>query len=105
MNKDFKKWHGIKENLDGRKSEIFFHEREIWWCALGVNIGFEQDGHGETFERPAIVLKKFNLDACLIIPLTAKAKEGTYYFPVGQVDGREATAVLSQVRFVDRRRF
>ncbi len=104
MNKDFKKWHGIKENLDVRKSEVFFHEREVWWCSLGVNIGFEQDGTGKDFQRPVVIIKKFNLDACLIVPLTTTKKKGKYYFVVGEVDGREATAILSQVRFIDRKR-
>ncbi|MBI4158282.1 MAG: type II toxin-antitoxin system PemK/MazF family toxin [Candidatus Yanofskybacteria bacterium] len=103
-NKDFKKWHGIKENLDGRKSEVFFHEREIWWCSLGVNIGFEQDGTGKDFQRPIVIIKKFNLDACLAVPLTTTQKKGKYYFKVGEVDGREATAVFSQVRFINRKR-
>ena len=26
---------------------IFFREKEVWWIALGVNIGFEQDGKGK----------------------------------------------------------
>ena len=104
MDKDFKKWHGIKENLDGRKSEVFFHEREIWWCSLGVNIGFEQDGTGKDFQRPVVIIKKFNLDACLAVPLTTTTKKGKYYFSVGKEDDRDATAVLSQVRFIDRKR-
>lgn len=29
---------------------------------------------------------------------------GKYYFSVGNITGREAVAVLSQIRFVDRRR-
>ena len=56
-----------------------FHEREVWWCSLGANIGFEQDGGGEDFERPVVILKKFNLDACLIVPLTARPKKGIGY--------------------------
>ena len=104
MDKDFKKWHGIKENLDNRKSEVFFHEREVWWCSLGVNIGFEQDGTGKDFQRPVVIIKKFNLDACLVVPLTTTKKKGKYYFVVGKVHDKEATAVLSQVRFIDRKR-
>ena len=51
-----------------------------------------------------MILTKFNLDACLAVPLTSRVKKGKYYFPVGDVDGRDATAVLSQIRFVDRKR-
>ena len=51
-----------------------------------------------------VILKKFNLDACLIVPLTARPKKGKYYLPIGRIEQRDAVAVLSQVRFIDRRR-
>lgn len=104
MKKDFWKWHKKKEEIDNTKGTALFHEREIWWCALGTNIGFEQDGSGELFTRPMVILSKFNLDACLVVPLTAKLKKGKYYFPIGNASGRDAVAVLSQLRFVDRKR-
>ena len=43
MIKDFQKWHNKKEILHGAISRVFFHEREVWWRSLGVNIGFEQN--------------------------------------------------------------
>ena len=104
MQKDFTQWNTKKIHLNEVKGTALFHEREVWWCSLGVNIGYEQDGESELFTRPVIVFKKFNLDACLVIPLTTKEKKGTYYFSIGDVSGRSATAVLSQLRFVDRKR-
>ena len=105
MNKAFKKWHGIKENLDGRKSEVFFHEREIWWCSLGLNIGFEQDGNGPEFQRPVVILKKFNNDVCWVLPITTKPKTGKYYFPIDLGDNIQRRVILSQLRLVDGKRF
>jgi len=104
MKKDFWKWHTTKGQLNESRGSALFHEREVWWCALGVNIGFEQDGSSELFTRPVVILSKFNLDACLVVPLTAKPKKGKYYYPIGDVSGRDAVAVLSQIRFVDRKR-
>lgn len=104
MKKDFQKWHNQKEQLNEIKGTALFHEREVWWCALGANIGFEQDGRSELFTRPVVILSKFNLDACLVVPLTAKPKKGKYYFSVGNISGRDSVAILSQVRFVDRKR-
>ena len=104
MKKDFWKWHTEKEKINETKGTALFHEREVWWCALGANIGYEQDGSSKLFTRPVVILSKFNLDACLIVPLTAKPKKGAYYFPIGNISGRDAVAVLSQVRFVDRKR-
>ena len=105
MKKDFRRWTTKKEALNDADGTALFHEREVWWCALGANIGFEQDGSSELFTRPVVILSKFNLDACLVVPLTAKLKKGKYYFSVGNISGRDAVAVLSQVRFIDRKRF
>lgn len=102
--KDFLNWFRVKRGAHEVVGTALFHEREIWWCMLGANVGYEIDGRGETFERPTIIVKKFNLDTCLIVPLTAKLKTGKYYFPVGDASGRESVAVLSQLRLIDRRR-
>ncbi len=104
MKKDFWRWHTKKEEINNTKGTALFHEREVWWCTLGTNVGYEQDGGSELFTRPVVILSKFNLDTCLIVPLTARPKEGKYYFSVGAVSGRDAVAVLSQIRFVDRKR-
>ena len=104
MQKDFTTWANKKSVINDKTGTALFHEREVWWCVLGINIGYEQDGGQEDFGRPVIIIKKFNLDACLIVPLTTKSKSGKYYLPVGSISGREAVAVLSQVRFIDRKR-
>ncbi|MBI2096022.1 MAG: type II toxin-antitoxin system PemK/MazF family toxin [Candidatus Taylorbacteria bacterium] len=104
MQKDFSKWLVLKKSIHEVVGTALFHEREIWWCMLGANVGFEIDGGGEDFERPVIIVKKFNLDTCIVIPLTAKPKTGKYYFSVDIVDGRNAVAVLSQIRLIDRKR-
>ncbi len=104
MKKDFSKWFSIKKETNEIESKTFFNEREVWWCKLGANVEFEIDGRGDTYERPVVIVKKFNLDTCIIIPLTAKPKKGKYYFPMGLVNGRDAIAVLSQLRLIDRKR-
>lgn len=104
MEKDFKRWTEDKIRLNDSPESSLFQEREIWWCTLGANVGTEQDGSPKRFERPVIIVKKFNLESCLIIPLTGRLKVGRYYFPLGVVADREATAILSQIRFVDQKR-
>ena len=37
------------KNIDQAHGVVYFHEREIWFCYLGVNIGSEQDGTRKTF--------------------------------------------------------
>lgn len=104
MEKDFSKWFVLKKVAHETTGTALFHEREIWWCKLGANVGFEMDGHGKDFERPVVIIKKFNLDTCIVISLTSKPKVGKYYFPMGVVQERDAKAVLSQIRLIDRKR-
>ena len=44
MKKDFEKWHKKKTDIDNSSKRLFFHEREVWFCSIGMNIGYEQDG-------------------------------------------------------------
>ena len=74
MEKDFWKWHGKKENIHDEGHRVFFHEREIWFCHLGANIGFEEDGKGENFGRPVVVFRKFNNEVFWGVPLTTRTK-------------------------------
>lgn len=104
MQKDFRKWHDKKSEVDAVEKRPFFHEREIWCCALGINVGFEQDGGGEDFLRPIIIFKKFNNEIFWAIPLTHTQKNTKYYFQFTFGDNISSVAILSQIRLVDARR-
>ena len=41
MKKDFDKWNVNKKSINNRRDCPFYHERDIRWCNLGVNVGFE----------------------------------------------------------------
>ncbi|MGH8656230.1 MAG: type II toxin-antitoxin system PemK/MazF family toxin [Gammaproteobacteria bacterium] len=83
---------------------MFFHNREVWWCALGANLGDEQDGKGKSFICPIIVLRKFTKTIFWALPLTTKRKTGTYYYRLSSIGGKEATVTLNQLRLIDARR-
>lgn len=103
MIKPFDQWNELKKNLQQQHQRVFFHEREIWWCSLGINLGSEQDGRNDTFERPVLVVKKFNQDIFLGLPLTTASKEGKYYYGTTHED-RQYSVVLSQMRLLDKKR-
>lgn len=87
MNKDFWFWHEEKSWIDEHKERpLFFHEREVWFCALGINIGHEQNGVAKKFLRPMVVIKKLNRKSCLAIPLTTKIKDRQYKKELQTVD-------------------
>ena len=102
--KDFDGWNEVKKKVQDQEDRIFFHEREVWWCSFGINVGHEQDGKGKDFRRPAIVFKKFNHQVFWAIPLTTRKKVGKYYFPITMKDGVFRNAVLSQLRLIDSKR-
>jgi mRNA-degrading endonuclease toxin of MazEF toxin-antitoxin module len=105
MQKDFKVWTPEKERLNNNEnSRPGFHEREIWYCHLGENIGFEQDGKGDQFLRPIIILRKFNNEILWAIPLTSTIKKSPYYFVVSLKNNTKSSAILSQIRLIDAKR-
>lgn len=100
MEKDFDQWNEVKKRTDAEQPRLYT-VREIWWCRFGVNIGTEQNGDEEKFLRPALILRGFGADACLIVPLTTSTRKHPLRIAMGLVDGREARANLSQTRVVD----
>jgi len=100
MKKDFDKWNEHKKTIDSINTDLYFYERDIWWCSLGINVGFEQDGKNEYFTRPVLVLKKFSKDVFIGVPLSTSNKEGRYYFKFNFQE-QKSNALLSQVRLFD----
>ena len=104
MKKDFDIWNINKKRIDNRKVSPFCHERELWWCTFGINIGFEQDGAGPEYHRPALILKGLSRHTSLVIPLTTSRKEHGMRPSVGLVENKPARALLSQMRVIDTKR-
>lgn len=102
--KDFNLWHKRKNEINNSNKNVFYHEREVWWCSLGLNIGFEQDGKGEDFSRPVLIIKGFSKNVFLCVPLTTRNKEGKHYHSINLKDGVERKVILSQLRLVDSKR-
>ena len=104
IQKDFNNWNIKKTNLDTIEVRPFFHVGEVWYCYLGVNVGYEQDGKGDDFLRPVVILKKFG-DTFWGIPLTRTIRpEKPYLYQFSFTEGIVSNAVLSQIRLIDARR-
>ncbi len=106
MKKDFDIWNTKKIRINDIDVVAlpFFHEREVWFVSLGANVGYEQDGTGPVFQRPIVIVRKFNNEIFWGIPLSKTEKRGQYYFPFSFVPGVESVALLSQIRLIDGRR-
>ena len=104
MIKDFEVWNKQKKKIHEYEGHKLYHEREVWWCSLGINVGFEQDGTGKDGERPVLILKGFSAKVCLIVPLTTSMKNNPYHIDLGLLQGRRSFAIISQIRLIDTRR-
>jgi mRNA interferase MazF len=80
MIENLDKWNGVKKQLSKKEKLISFKDRDIFYMNMGENLGFEQNGKGESFVRPVIIFKKFNKSMFLGIPISSQVKEGSYFF-------------------------
>ena len=101
--KDFDKWNAYQKTLDKQEFDGFCREREVWWCALGVNIGSEQDGKNDLFERPVLIIKKIRKDLLRIIPLTSKIDDHDDRI-TATIAGERSQILLSQARTISSKR-
>ncbi|OGY86635.1 MAG: hypothetical protein A2233_04320 [Candidatus Kerfeldbacteria bacterium RIFOXYA2_FULL_38_24] len=101
----FSTWNRLKFkiHISCEKNIVYFKEREIWWCALGKNIGYEQNGKNEKFERPVLILKKFNKNLLWALPLTSKQKNNRFYYKIDYAE-RSYVIILSQIRTISSKR-
>lgn len=104
--KDFDGWHPIKKDIDSQAQIPTVRTREIWWCSIGVNIGVEQDGKNDLYERPVLIVRKFNHRHFMGVPLTTQLKDypfrhNIFYRNPAEGRVREGQALLSQMRSYD----
>jgi mRNA interferase MazF len=71
---------------------------------LGQNVGHEENGKNEHFERPGIVLKRLDRNLFLGIPLTSKNRNQYYKLLVGRNGSISQYAIWTQIRVLSTRR-
>lgn len=107
MESQYNNWNEIKISIEYENIIVGFKERDIFYMNMGKNIGFEQDGKGENFVRPVVIIKGFNKNMFFGIPLSTKMKEGKFYykFQFQKKDELvENIALLSQMRLFSTKR-
>src|SRR6202165_5229556 len=107
MEKDFDRWNELKKRLadDVSPPPAFPKSGEVWMCTLGKNLGREQNGGSQDFSRPVLVIKKFNNEIFLVVPLSTKQKPLDFYFNYNDPSGAPVAAVLAQLGLVSINRF
>lgn len=104
--KDYKKWMGVKarlqENAVNEDYRNSYREGDIYWVSIGENVGYEEDGKGELYLRPVLVLSGRTKTLFLGVPLSSKQKYGKWYyqFSLPRQDF-PSTAMLNQAQTID----
>jgi len=77
---NYDKWNKIKKDISKENTIVGYKNRDIFYMKMGVNIGFEQNGKGEDFVRPVVIIKGFNENMFFGVPLSTKIKDGKFYY-------------------------
>ncbi len=104
--KKYDSWIKFKEILDSLSIKLPFYEKEIWWISFGINIGIEINGKGEYFERPAIIIKKFNISHLWVLPISRvdSPRHGIHISIKHNLLELNSVIVLSQLQTVSNER-
>ena len=105
---NFDKWNEVKKRIHLAERNVGFKEREIFWTRVGYNVGSEEYGKGNEFQRPVIVIKKITKELFFGIPLSTILKEGSYFhvfsYTTSKGEEKRVCAMLLQLRVFDKRR-
>ncbi|MBQ3293161.1 type II toxin-antitoxin system PemK/MazF family toxin [Candidatus Saccharibacteria bacterium] len=99
MENDFSEWMVVKDKLHKGGAVTKFSEGQIWWAALGKNVGVEINGKHDDYSRPVVIFKKLSHLCFLAIPLTSQPHTGTWYAEFN-FRGKQEYAILSQIRMM-----
>ena len=103
MLEKFKQWMWQKISIHQKEKNPFYKEREIWWSQFGQNIGDEENGKGQNFMRPVIIVRKYNKNLALVLPTSSKVKNNPYYYKINYKN-TDYSVLLSQSRTIDTKR-
>jgi len=101
----FVAWNKVKVFVHFSERKVYPKTREIWWAALGQNIGVEINGKNDNFERPVLVIKVFNSLSVLVAPISSKVNNDKNCIKFMNIDGKENIINMSQIRSMSTKRF
>jgi len=102
--KQYDKWNEIKKKIDAKIKKIVTpKEREVYWASIGENIGNEQNGKGDIFSRPVLIIKRFSKSMFFGVPLSTQIKEGTFFYNFTFLE-KKSNALIVQGRLFDSKR-
>jgi mRNA interferase MazF len=103
MSRNYDDWNKYKKHLEKSAKQQIFNTGQVWWCAVGVNIGREEDGKNAHFERPILIFRKFGPETFLGLPLSTSHKDGIFYSSF-MLNDSKSSVLLSQARILSQHR-
>ena len=104
----FDEWNKVKKIIHSKENIVGYKEREIFWIRLGKNVGSEEFGKGDEYQRPVVIVKKLTNNLFFAIPLTSKIKNGSYFYTFTFKTKKNKiltnTAMILQLRTFDKKR-
>lgn len=70
---------------------------EVWWVAVGENVGIEINGKSKYFSRPVLIFKKLSHLGFMGIPLSTQKHNGSWYVNF-EFQDKNICAALSQAK-------
>ncbi|MBQ6127181.1 type II toxin-antitoxin system PemK/MazF family toxin [Candidatus Saccharibacteria bacterium] len=70
---------------------------EIWWLAVGENVGVEINGKSEYFSRPVLIFRKLSYFGFMGVPLSTQKHTGSWYVNF-RFQEKDVYAALSQAK-------
>ncbi len=102
------KWNKVKKKTEVTVRNTIYKQREIFWLRIGQNVGYEEYGKGNEFQRPILIVRKLTRDLFIGVPLTSKIKEENDYFVKISFKTKkgisENMTMLLQLRVYDKKR-
>ena len=92
-------WTAVKDKLHRDKKIPTIKDGQVWWCAIGENVGVEENGKGSSYSRPVLIARKLNKNSFVGIPLTSVVQHGTAFVNF-YLKGNLETGILSQMRTI-----
>jgi mRNA interferase MazF len=102
--KRFDEWNVMKQSIENIHDHTpHLRVGEVRWTSLGVNIGSEIDGKGNSFLRPCLILHVIGGKRAIVLPLTSKIKTEEGYLSF-ELHGRISTLCINQLRSISQNR-
>jgi mRNA interferase MazF len=104
---NFDLWNQVKQITDKKENKVGFKEREIFWLRLGKNIGAEEYGKGNEFQRPVLIIKKLTSNIFVGLPLTSTLKNNDYFHTIEYNTKKgiiKNSAMILQLKTFDKKR-